>query len=355
MRVKINKNALESIVTNTKMYLEKRDASAITSHIYLSAMNGILSIKATDYEIGLAYKQSNVTIIDEGDATANGRKLLDIIASLKDGEITLETIQNYLFIKQNQSKYKLPMFKAEDFPKFPLTEGKNKFQINSSQFSRSLKKILPCIDSNNPKFELNGAYIDIKNDFINLVGTDTKRLGIYKLDIKNENEFSIIIPKKAISEIQKLFYDDIEIYYDENILVAISQNFEFYTKLINGKFPQYEKAIPKEIKKRIRLNRDLMVESIKTIAILSEEMKITFMPNEILFESINEDSSEAKTTIEFNTGLNENFSVIIKNRYLLDFLGSIEESEFDLEFNESNMAIVVISGNLKTIIMPIIM
>lgn len=355
MKVKINKNALESIVTNTKTYLEKRDASAITSHIYLSAMNKILFIKATDYEIGLAYKQSNVEIIDEGEATANGKKLLDIISSLKDGEITLETIQNYLFIKQNQSKYKLPMFKAEDFPKFPSLEGKNKFNIDSARFSRSLKKILPCIDSNNPKFELNGAYIDIKNNYINLVGTDTKRLGIYKLDIPNENEFSIIIPKKAINEIQKLFYDNIEIYYDENILIANSQNFEFYTKLINGKFPQYERAIPREIKKRIRLNRNLMVDSMKTISILSDEMKITFMPKEILFESVIEDNSEAKTTIKFNTGLDENFSFVIKSRYLLDFLGSIEESEFDLEFNSPDMAIVVLSENLKTVIMPIIM
>ncbi|ASM39280.1 DNA polymerase III subunit beta [Campylobacter sp. RM12327] len=354
MRVKINKNSLESIVTNTKTYLEKKDISSITSHIFLSANNGVLNVKATDYEIGLTYKQKNLTIIDEGEATANGRKLLSIISSLKDGDVTLETVQNYLYIKQNNSKYKLPMFKAEDFPKFPDIQNKNKFEIDSSILSRSLKKIVPCVDTNNHKFELNGALVDIKNDHINLVGTDTRRLGIYRIDTQTDKEFSIIIPKKAILEIQKLFYDKIEIYYDENTLIAVSDNFEFFTKLINGKFPDYARVVPKEIKTRIRLNRDMMIEGMKTISILSEQMKLTFAPNEIVFESIIEDNSEARTSIEFQTGVSENISICLKNRYLLDFLGSIEESEFDIELNSQETAFLVVCGNLKTVIMPIV-
>ena len=141
MKVAINKNALESIVTNTNPYLEKKDLSAITSHIFISAKDGILNIKATDHEIGLAYKLSNVKIMDEGNATANGKKLLDIIRSLKDEEVTLETLNNYLYIKQKNSKYKLPMYKFEDFPNFPTIENKNKFEIDAVMLGRSLKKI----------------------------------------------------------------------------------------------------------------------------------------------------------------------------------------------------------------------
>lgn len=355
MKIKINKNYLESIVTNTKSYLEKKDLSAITSHIYISANNGILNVKATDYEIGLTYKQKNVDIIDEGEATANGKKLLSIISSLKDEDVILETVQNYLYIKQKTSKYKLPMFKAVDFPKFPSIENKNKFEIDSTILSRSIKKISPCVDTNNHKFELNGALIDIKNDHINLVGTDTRRLGIYRINTQTNKEFSIIIPKKAIYEIQKLFYDKIEIYYDENTLIAVCENFEFFTKLINGKYPDYLNVIPKEIKTRIRLNRDMMIEGLKTISILSEQMKLTFTPNEIIFESIIEDNSEARTSVEFQTGISENISILVKNKYLLDFLGSIEESEFDIEINTQDTAFLVVSENLKTIIMPIVL
>ncbi|MFL1707171.1 DNA polymerase III subunit beta [Campylobacter sp. MOP7] len=353
MKAVINKNALESIVTNTNPYLEKKDLSAITSHIYICAKDGILNIKATDHEIGLAYKLTNVKILDEGNATANGKKLLDIIRSLKDEEITLETVNNYLYIKQKNSKYKLPMYKFEDFPKFPTIDGKNRFDIDAIMLGRSLKKIFPSIDTNNPKFELNGALIDIKQNYINIVGTDTKRLSVFKFETPTQSEFSLIIPKKAISEIQKLFYDKIEIYYDENILIAQSANFEFFTKLINGKFPDYDRVIPKEIKKRLKLSRDKMIEGIKTISILSDSMKIIFAPQTITFESIIEDNSEARTVIDFQTGLDEEFFVGVRNRYLIDFLTNIEEDSFELGFNDSNLAFTVSSNELKTIIMPI--
>jgi DNA polymerase III, beta subunit len=353
MKALINKNALESIITNTNPYLEKKDLSAITSHISILAKDGVLNIKATDHEIGLSYKLTNVKIMDEGEATANGKKLLDIIRSLKDDEVTLETVNNYLYIKQKNSKYKLPMYKFEDFPKFPTIENKNRFEIDAVMFGRSLKKILPNIDSNNPKFELNGAFIDIKENYINIVGTDTKRLSVFRLEMPTQNEFSLIIPKKAISEIQKLFFDKIEIYYDENTLIAQSQNFEFFTKLINGKFPDYNRVIPKEIKRRLKLSRDKMLEGIKTISIISDTMKIIFTPQTITFESVVEDNSEAKTIIDFETGLDEEISIGVRNRYLLDFLLNIEESEFELGFNDFNLAFVVSSNELKTVIMPI--
>lgn len=131
------------------------------------------------------------------------------------------------------------------------------------------------------------------------------------------------------------------------------KNFEFFTKLINGKYPDYERVIPKDLKQVIKLNRDKMIEGMKTISIISELMKITFEPNSILFESVVDDNSEAKTTIEFNTNVSESFSIGVKNRYLLDFLAGIEDSEFELGFNDAGLAFVVSSKELKTVIMPI--
>lgn len=354
MKVIINKNTLESIVVNTNPYLEKKDLSSITSHIFISANDGILSIKATDHEIGLSYKVKNVNIQTEGYATANGVKLLNIIKSLKDEEVILETMNNFLYIKQKNSKYKLPMYNAMDFPEFPNLDNKNKFDINSMILGRSLKKILSSIDINNPKYELNGALIDIKDGYINLVGTDTKRLSIFKLTTQtSQNGKSMIIPKKAISEIQKLFFDKIEIYYDENTFLAVSENFEFFTKLINGKFPDYERVIPKDTKQKIYISRDTIVEGIKTINMVCDQMKITIKPSNIIFESINEDNSEAKTEIAMATELHEDIIFGVRNRFLLDFLTNIEEAQFLLEFNNSESAFVVSNGDLKTIMMPI--
>ncbi|MDR2080442.1 MAG: DNA polymerase III subunit beta [Campylobacteraceae bacterium] len=354
MKVIVSKSVLENILTNAQSYLEKRDLSQITSHVLLHVENETLTLKATDFEIGFAYTSSEVTVNENGYATANGSKLLQIIKSFKDEEITLETITNYLYIKQNSSKFKLPMFNYLEFPSFPEIENKPKFDIDAEDFSKAVKKITPAIDNNNPKFELNGALIDIKESFINFVATDTKRLAVFKKDRNADKDFSLIIPKKAIIEFGKLFFQNIEIFYDENTLIAKSEEFVFFTKLINGKFPDYERIIPKEKHFRIQLEREKMVESIKQIAIISHEIKVTFKPKNISFESLNDENIEAKTEIEFETGLEDEINLSFNSKYMLDFLSSIEESTFVLGYNDSNMPFTLEAKDFITIIMPII-
>ncbi len=354
MKVSINKSVLENMLINTQPYLEKRDLSQITSHVCLIAKDNELNIKASDFEIGLKYNTSNVNILDEGLATANGKKLLDIIKILKNEDITLESINDCLYIKQKSSKYKLPMFNANEFPKFPDIENKPKFDINSNEFVRSIKKIAPAIDTNNPKYELNGALIDIKSEYINLVSTDTRRLAISKINTPSSQDLKLIIPKKAIAEIQKLFFDEIEIFYDEIVFIAKSRNFTFFSKLISGKFPNYEQIILKDKKHEIILNREKMIDAIKQVSIISPEIKITFKPNGILFESLNDDNIEAKTELEYETGLNEEIYLATHSRSLLDFLSQIEQSNFNLIYNNSNIPFALQSEEFMTIVMPII-
>ncbi|MDR0468071.1 MAG: DNA polymerase III subunit beta [Campylobacteraceae bacterium] len=354
MKVIILKSVLENILTNATPFLEKKDLSQITSHFYLNAEEDCLQIKSTDFEIGLSFSSQNVTIVNKGVATANGKKLLDIVKTFKDENVTLETINNDLFVKQNNSKFKLPMMNALEFPKFPIVENQSKFDIDSAEFIKAIKKVTPVIDNNNPKYELNGALISIKSDHINLVSTDTKRLALFKIEKNTEKDFSLIIPKKAILEIQKLFFNKMEIFYDENILIIKSEDFLFFTKLINGRFPEYERIIPKELKYRIQLSREKMVESIRQISILSSEIKIIFKSKSIIFESLNDDNSEGKTEIDFETGLEEDIYFMMNSRYILDFLSNIEENNFILGYNDSNVPFMLESQNLITIIMPII-
>lgn len=353
MKVSVNKSVLESILINTQPYLEKRDLSQITSHLFISSKNNLFEVKSSDFEIGLSYYTNNINILDEGEATANGKKLLDIVKILKDDDVILETINDYLYIKQKNSKYKLPMFNPNEFPEFPTIEGKPKFEINSTQLVRAIKKVAPAIDSNNPKFELNGALIDIKSDDINIIATDTKRLALSHIKKSSEKELKLIIPKKAITEMQKLFFDDIEIYYDEVMLIAKSSNFLFFTKLINGKYPEYERIIPKERKYDIILNRDRMIDAIKKISIISNEMKITFKPDVIVFESLNEDNIEAKTEVEFSTKIDDEIYLATHSRSLLDFLGQIESNTFTLGYNDSAVPFILESNEFLTVVMPI--
>ncbi len=355
MKITIAKSILESILVHAGPFLEKKDTSQITSHIYLNASNSELTLKATDYEIGFLVKTNTVDILTEGSITANGKKFLDIIRILKDGDINLEVKNDTLHISQAHSKFKLPTFSHNEFPEFPTYEGKARISIESHTLIESLKKITPSIDTNNPKFELNGALMDIQKDTINFASTDTRRLAVVNVANNSETELSIIIPKKAIVEIQKLFFDNIEIYYDETNLIILSEQYTFFTKLINGKFPEYSRIIPKEIANRLLLPKALMIESIKQITTISTDVKITFNQSSIIFESLSDDNIEAKTEISFNTNFNEPFSMAINSRYLLDFLNAINSSEFNIGLNEGNLPFILSDGNFKTVVMPIVM
>lgn len=354
MKLSINKNTLESAVILCNAYVEKKDSSAITSHLLFHADEEKLTIRASDYEIGINYRIKKIRVESSGFATANAKNITDMIKNLNNEEVILETIDNFLFIRQKNTKYKIPMFEYEEFPNFPSSEGKSQFDIDSSDLSRSLKKILPSIDTNNPKYSLNGAFLDIKTDKINFVGTDTRSLGIYTLKKTNEQEFSFSIPKKAIMEMLKLSYEKIKIYYDKNMLIAKNENFEFFTKLINDKFPDYEKVIPKNFKKELQLSTEDFTDALKKINVITEKAKIHFSKDKIIFEGTNSDSMEAKTELEIETQVNEEFSLNIQIKHMLDFLSSIEEEKFTLSINEPNSAFMVNSQELSIIIMPVI-
>ena len=354
MKIAINKSVLENILVHSQPFLEKKDTSQITSHIYFEAADTGLTVKATDYEVGLLINSDQVSIAERGAVTANGKKLLDIVRILKEGDVVLETQRDMIHVQQGHSNFKLPVFNSSEFPLFPSYEGKPKIQINSHLLIESLKKITPATDTNNPKFELNGALIDIRSDTINFVSTDTRRLALVTVANQSETELSLIVPKKAIIEIQKLFFDDIEIYYDNTYLIIKSAHYTFFTKLINGKFPDYSRIIPKEVNNTLLLPKAVMIDAIKQITTISNDMKLTFSGGKILFESLSDDNIEAKTELAQNTGFDTPFILAVNSRYILDFLAQINTTEFTLGLNDSNLPFMLQENNFKTIVMPIV-
>jgi DNA polymerase-3 subunit beta len=357
MKVEVNKQIFENILSNMQAFLDKKDLSQITSHIFIGTLeNNDLLIKATDKSFGLKTHIKNANIKSNGSITVNGKKILDIVRRLKDDNIILESIKNDLIIKQNKTKFKLASFDAEEYPTFPTLENKSSILLNSSlDFINSLKKVTPSIDVNNPKQELNGALLDIDETSINIVSTDTKRLSYLKMNNIQNNKISIIVPKKAILEIQKIFFDDLNIHFDETDLIIKSNNYEFFTKLINGKFPDYKRIIPNETKINITLPKDDFINQIKLITSVSNNIRLNIKPHVILFESISEESSEAQSEFEIDTNVEENISIASNSRFLLDFLSIIDDKEFELKINSKDLPFILSSKNISNIIMPIIL
>lgn len=354
MKLVITKNILENIVASMQAFLEKKDSSSITSHIYLEVLNNKLIVKATDYEIGLETIVETISNFEDGKTTVNGNNLLGIIKRLKNEDIILDYSNNHLNIKQNKSTFKLPTYDANEFPSINKYEDLKSLDISTINFINSIKKITPAIDNNNPKFELNGALLDIKSQKINFVATDTRRLALSYLENITNKETQIIIPKKAIVEIQKLFLDNAKISYDNTNLVIQNNNTTFFTKLINGKFPDYERIIPSSLKYNFPLPKNILVESIKLVTSLFSNIKITFNPKYIVFESLDEDS-EAKTQIDIDINIPNEFFLAVNAKYLLDFLSTSNSEKIKVGFNEANLPFYLEDDKFFTIVMPIVL
>jgi len=354
MKFTIAKSIFENVVSSLQPFLEKKDASAITSHIYLEVLNSKLILKATDYEIGLESQITDLTDTFDGKATVNGSNLLGIIKRLKNDDIIIEAKDNDLIIKQNKSNFKLPSYEANEYPASTSMDNLKTLDINTINLINSIRKITPAIDNNNPKFELNGALLDIKASKINFVATDTRRLAVSHLQNISNEETQIIIPKKAIIEIQKLFLDEASISYDDTNLVISTKNMKFFTKLINGKFPDYERIIPNSLKYNLSLPKAVLVESIKLVTSLFSNIKITFNSNGIIFESLDEDS-ESKTQVDINLNIDNEFYLAVNAKYLLDFLSLTNNENITVGFNESNLPFYLEDEKFFTIVMPIVL
>ena len=355
MIISARKDIIESILINAQPFLERKDPTNITSHIYIDAKDNETTIRATDNEIGLEVKSDQFAVEVPGTFTVNGRKLLDIVRTLKLDNITFELEDEHLLIKQGKSKFKLPTFNHQEYPTFPSLDDKESITLDSISLIKSFKKINPAIDTNNPKFELNGALLDIKTDKTFIVGTDTRRLAVVELENSANSEISLIIPKKTITEIQKLFLDEIELYYNENHLIVKNEQFYLYSRLISGKFPDYQRIIPKTTKLNFNIDKKSFIDATKIITTISNDILITFDNNLITLKSLDNSNQEAQTEIEAPISIEEPFTFAVNSKFMLDFLSQIDTDNFNIGLNETTLPFLVSSQNFKTVIMPIIL
>lgn len=370
MKIIINKSAIESIVSSIQAFVEKRDMSVITACILLEVKNSELILKATDYEIGIIARIECESADGDDNLAVNGKKFLDSLKSLKDENITLEK-KDYgekgekLEIKQGKSTIKLPSFIGDNFPEFPENYQKSKLNIDSKSLIDSLKRLLPVIEINNPRTEYRNALIDIKEYKFNFVATDTKRLEVISFDSQSVDKMNFMFPKKAIMEVQKLFSEDANLYFNDKNIIIENDKFTFWTKIPNGNFIDYEKVIPKDIKYRVYIDKDKIAEALKIINSVWFQARLTFSKRSIFFEVVYSDKDfEATAEIDLDPEKNkefikklgdESFSITLNSKHILDFVAHINTQEFEFGINENlHAASTLKSDNFLLTFMPIL-
>lgn len=322
--------------------------------LVLVGNGGKMEVKASDYERTIIFKEisfasSDLTDVDFAPMSIDGKKLLTTLKASKTDEVEIELYDEYIIVKSGRSKIKIETL--ADTQNIKIATGKGS-GFNIGNKIGQFEKILHAVDSNNPKYELNGVLIQVNNGIFNIVGTDTRRLAVItsETDIKDT---SIIVPKNAINNIVKLFNGlNVSAEIGDSTLTVHNDGILFQTKLINGKYPEWTRIMPQSFSQTIMIERARLAELVKEASLFDQQIKIKIKNSLILLEDF-EGSTKVEET--FNNA-NADIKFGINAKLILDFLASFDEENVQIGFNGSNLPIMLIANpSHREVAMPIVM
>lgn len=367
--ISIKKNVLEKALSNIQSATNKKDLMDITSSIMFETSGDQLILRATDNEVFIKITLKLDSIEGAFNCAVNGELINNIIKPLSDDEIIMEETETLLLVKQKKACFEIPFYDTGNFPFKYDYKDMEKIEIDNELFLQGIKRISHCCAEQKDltPIAMQGILIEIKNKLFSLVATDTRRMAFIRREYHNEvKNISCILPKKAISEISKLFSNQIEVYIkrrdglnegesENNIegMAFIYEDKELYTRLINAKFPAYEKIINKERKTQcIRIKKAEFIKSINQINAVSKRVKISFEKDKILFEAINDDKLRASVSIDYQTNIEEEGYVALVNKNMIDCISNSKVEEFDLYLSDPDSPILMNFIDFEEIVMP---
>lgn len=354
MEIKIDRNELFSSISRVQSIIEKRSNMPILSTILLSSDDSYTTISATDLEI--SYQQKiPAEVIDSGSVTISGRKLFEILKESKSSQIYIkEKENNWVYISDDIAKYNLACLPSEEYPLFVEPEDVITVEFEDKILQEMINKTIYAVTLDEAGFKLSGVFtekIDNKGKtLLRMVSTDGHRLSMIDKEIKNIGDLKIdsgvMIPKKGLSELNKLASEggSIKLGFKQNNCVAKKGNTLVVIRLLESKFPDYHAVIPKKAKCYVKIDRNVLLDGMKKMTILSSEsyrgVKITLEKNNMELISINPDLGDAQENLEVDFK-DERLEAGFNARYFIDILQSMDSEEVSLGFTDNSSPCII--------------
>ena len=338
MKVTLERVDLLRSLTHVHRVVERRNTIPILSNVLLKAADGSLRLKATDLDLEVVETVA-ADVAEAGGTTVPAHMFYDIVRKLPDGsEISLETEpeSGTLSIRAGRSRFQLQVLPEGDFPDLTAGEFSHHFRLPASALKRLIERTQFAISTEETRYYLNGIYLHTVDAAaaprLRAVATDGHRLAQAEYDAPAgaEDMPGIIIPRKTVSELQKLVEDPdtaIEVdVSDSKIRVQIGA-IVLTSKLIDGTFPDYGRVIPQHNDKVLEVDRDTFASAVDRVSTVSSErgraVKLSIADGRLVLSVTNPDSGSA--TEELSTDYDaEPIDIGFNSRYLLDITGQLE-------------------------------
>lgn len=363
MKILINREELLIPLNAVCSVVERRQNLPILSNILVEQDEGKIRFTASDLEVESCYEH-NKQSTDQLKTTIPARKFLDIIKALPDGsDIEIQIEEENAKILSGKSKFSLSTMPAEEFPNI----GEQDEMITLTISERDLKKLVEntqfAMAHQDVRYYLNGLLIELEGKQIRTVATDGHRLAISETMLETDNEElkQIIVPRKGILEMMRFLGDgekEVKLHIGENYLKIETDIQILTTKLIDGKFPDYERVIPKDNDKKVFADRLKLRSGLARTSILTNEkfkqIRMVFEEGKILTTAKNPEQESAEEEIEViytGTQIEIGFNVT----YILDVLNIIKSEQVILELKDTDSSCLITAAEDKDsrfVIMP---
>jgi len=364
MKFTISREVLLQPLSQVVGVVERRQTLPILANFMISAREGKLIVTGTDMEVELISTIS-ADVSQDGDITVPARKLVDIVKALPDGSgITFSVSGDKVTLSAGRSRFTLSTLPASEFPATDQVEALENIVVSEPNLKKMMDKTSFAMANQDVRYYLNGLLFDFSGQQLRAVATDGHRLAVCDLDgaVDITDERQLIVPRKGVLELSRMLSSD-----DGEVTLAIGRNhirlvkgdMTFTSKLIDGRFPDYQAVIPIGADKQMLVEKDIFTHALQRVAILSNEkykgVKLEAAGPTIKIIAHNPQHEEAVEEIEAELNF-ERLAVGFNVTYLLDALMAIDTEQVSLELRDANSSCLVSapdSDDNRHVVMPL--
>lgn len=344
MQVTCSTNNLNKAVQTALRAISSKPSTPIFSGLHLIAKNDQLEIQGMDTNMAISCVIP-AAITEPGDIVVSAKYAAELIRNLTGDAVTLtkNTENRVMKLESNQAEFKLLLMNEDDYPKFPIFEGEKQIVIPDIDIKNLIKKTIYACSNDDARPLFTGIYIELQDNQLTFVGTNTHRLAIKTLPFPTEKNMSLIIPAKVLAEISKNLTSD----QPQNVVISLLKNqvminvdnTVIISRLIEGSFPDYHRVIPPAFKISAIVNINKLQSAVKCVSLFSTEgdyniVKMSVGNNSLTLTSSSPELGMGKEVVDcITTG--DQLNVAFNSKYLLDILSNLDSDEVTLAMNSS--------------------
>lgn len=363
MKFKVKREAILKPLQAVSGVVERRQTLPVLSNVMITATPEGITLTATDLEVELQAHAS--FMVDEpGETTIPARKFMDICRNLPEGsDISFTTEDDRVTLRSGRSRFTLSTLPATEFPSVEANQFQHDFSLSQTGLRHLIERTHFAMAQQDVRYYLNGLMLELTPDRLRAVATDGHRLALCDEAAQTSvsEQTQIIVPRKGIQELLRLLESSdaqARVQISGNHIKVTTPDLTLSSKLIDGRFPDYDRVIPKANATPLVANRDNLKLALQRTAILSNEkyrgVRLNMLNNALRILAHNPEQEEAEDEIEVEysgADLEIGFNV----NYLIDAINAIEEENVKLAVIDANSSALITSKDndaCRYVVMP---